>query len=137
MSDASGSDVSLFLEKAEESLAGADSECANGRYNNCANRAYYPSFQAAIAALVRIGIGPSAHDKQWRHDAVQAQFSEQLINRRKLYPAALQSVLERCALLRSRADYKTQKVTGSQALRALRHSRELVEAVTRRGGPVS
>jgi hypothetical protein len=30
----------VFLAKAEESLAGADSEFANGRYNNCANRCY-------------------------------------------------------------------------------------------------
>ncbi len=29
-----------YLEKAIESLAGAESECANRRYNNCANRCY-------------------------------------------------------------------------------------------------
>jgi len=40
----------VFLAKAEESLAGAESEFVNGRYNNCANRCYYASFQAAIAA---------------------------------------------------------------------------------------
>src|SRR5205823_6359850 len=42
-------------DKALESLAGAESELANGRYNNAANRAYYACFQAAIAALQRAG----------------------------------------------------------------------------------
>lgn len=41
----------LLLEKARESLAGAESEFSNERYNNCANRAYYAVFQAAIVAL--------------------------------------------------------------------------------------
>ena len=42
--------VESFLVKAEESLAGAESEYVNGRYNNCANRCYYACFQAAIAS---------------------------------------------------------------------------------------
>jgi hypothetical protein len=32
------------LLKAEESLAAAASELANGRYNSCANRCYYACF---------------------------------------------------------------------------------------------
>lgn len=47
-----------FLEKALESLAGAQSEFANGRFNNVANRCYYAAFQAAIVALQRAGLGP-------------------------------------------------------------------------------
>lgn len=132
MSD--GSRTASFLEKAEESLAGAASEHANGRFSNCANRAYYAVFQAAIEALQRIGIGPSLRDRQWRHDAVRAQFSEQLINRRKLYPAALRETLERGAHLRVRADYSTEKVTAGDARRALRRSQEFVEAVRSQGG---
>ena len=45
-----------FLNKSEESLAGAESEYANDRYDNCANRCYYACFQAAIAALLQAGI---------------------------------------------------------------------------------
>ena len=41
---------SAFLDKALESLAGAESEFVNERYNNTANRAYYAVFHAAIAA---------------------------------------------------------------------------------------
>lgn len=62
----------IFFAKAEGSLAGAESEFVNGRYNNCANRCYYACFQAAIAALAREGIAPSA--SQWGHGFVQAQF---------------------------------------------------------------
>ena len=43
----------IFLDKAAESFAGAESELANGRFNNCANRCYYACFQAAIVALLR------------------------------------------------------------------------------------
>ncbi len=74
----------IFLAKAEESLAGAESEFVSGCYNNCANRCYYACFQAAIAALQQAGI--RARGGQWGHDFVQAQFIGQLINRRRLYP---------------------------------------------------
>ena len=49
----------LYLSKAEESLAGAVSEFANSRYNNCANRCYYGCFQAAVSALYSAGLDPS------------------------------------------------------------------------------
>jgi len=63
----SEAEAELFLEKAGEALAGAESEFANGRYNNCANRCYYACFQAAIAALTRVGTGRSvAPDSSWK-----------------------------------------------------------------------
>ena len=120
--------------KAEESLAGAVSEYANGRYNNCANRAYYACFQAAIAALVRVGIGPAGHADQWGHDFVQAQFVGQLINRRKLYPSDQRETLIRGLRLRQTADYTTERVSDVQASRGLARARELVTAVGARGG---
>src|SRR5688500_17071878 len=40
-----------FLARAKESLAGAESEFGNERYNNVANRAYFACFHAAVAAL--------------------------------------------------------------------------------------
>lgn len=66
-----------FLEKALESLAGAESEFVNGRYNNSANRCYYAAFQAAIAALQRAGVRPSRG--QWGHEFVPSQFEGVLI----------------------------------------------------------
>ncbi len=131
MSDVRRADA--FLAKAAESLAGAESECAAGRFNNCANRAYYACFQAAIAALIRAGFGPSGSDGEWRHAPVQALFSQQLVNRRKIYPASLQMVLERGALIRATADYQETSVGRTEAVRWLRRSREFVEAVQQRG----
>lgn len=83
----------VYLEKAQENLAAAQSEFINGRYNSCASRAYYACFQAAIFALVRAGIHPSGRDDYWRHDFVQAEFNGQLVNRRKAYPAGLRTTL--------------------------------------------
>ncbi len=124
----------LYLAKAAESLASAESDFAAGRYNSCANRAYYACFQAAVAALVRAGIGPSPRDRQWRHAAVQAQFVEQLINRRKHYSPAFRDTFERLVRLRHTADYRPDLVNAAQADRAVRRAREFVESVQGRQG---
>jgi uncharacterized protein (UPF0332 family) len=120
---------SVFLAKAEESLAGAENEFANGRYNNCANRCYYACFQAAIAALLRADRSPRNPRGQWGHDFVQAEFIGQLINRRKVYPSNLREVLERSYMLRQLADYQAEFVTKAQASRALSRARQFVETI--------
>ncbi len=117
----------IFLDKAGEALAGAQSEYANGRYNNCANRAYYAYFQAAIAALIAAEITPRG--SQWGHDFVQGQFVGQLINRRKVCSADLRQVLSNTLALRQTADYEHRRVTEREASRALRWARPLLEAV--------
>ena len=127
MSD--GGDSDRYLAKARECRAGAASEHDQGRYNNSANRAYYACFHAAIAALLRIGVGPSGQDDHWRHDAVQAQFVDQLINRRKHYSADLRETLGRGAILRATADYRTDLVSETQSIRSLRRSRAFLDAV--------
>jgi uncharacterized protein (UPF0332 family) len=118
-----------FLEKSEENLAAATSELSAGRYNASANRAYYAAFHAAICALARVGIRPPGREGYWGHDFVQAQFSGQLVNRRKLYPSGLRSVLNDLATLREQADYRTQSVDEIQARRAVRKAEDLVGAV--------
>lgn len=65
----------LFLAKALESLTGAESKLANGRYNNSANRAYYACYQAAVAALCRAGVRPPGGGDEWSHSFVAAQFT--------------------------------------------------------------
>ena len=122
----------LFLEKALESLAGAESEAVNGRYNNSANRSYYASFQAAIAALLLAGTRPPG-GAEWGHGHVAAQF-DGLINRRKLYPAEHRGVLIRNRDLRRRADYTEDAVTRIEATRALQRTRRLVAAFRTGGG---
>lgn len=124
----------LYFAKAEESLAGAESEFINGRYDNCANRSYYACFQAAICALMRVGVTPSGAQDAWAHTYVQARFVGDLINRRKLYPADLRDVLSRTLFVRQVADYKEQPVSEAQASRVARHARRFVEAIQAGGG---
>jgi uncharacterized protein (UPF0332 family) len=127
-------DYDEFLEKAEESFAGAESEFVNSRYNNCANRCYYAVFQAAIYALAQAGITPPSREAEWGHEFVRSHFIGQLINRRKLYPTALRPVLEQNRALRRTADYKRDQVTEARAARAIRRTEELLAAVRRGGG---
>ena len=121
----------IFLAKAQEALTGAESEYANARYNNSANRCYYACFQADVSALIQAGVQPRG--TQWGHQFVQAEFAGQLINRRKFYPSNLRDVLSRLVLLRQQADYESGHIPQTQALRAVRRARALVEAVQRGG----
>ena len=125
-------DIEVFLAKAEESLAGAESEFAAGRYNNCANRCYYSCFQAVIAAFIRADIGPRGGRPEWGHGFVHSQFVEQLINRRKEYPGTLRDLLPRIMLLRHAADYDPNHVGRREVARALRQTHDYVEAVRAR-----
>ncbi len=127
------SSSTFIFEKADESLAGAESEAANGRYNNSANRSYYASFQAAIAALIQAGVRPSGGGTSWDHGFVAAQFAT-LINRRKLYPAEHRSTLVHNRDLRRRADYTDSDVTATEASRALQRTRRLIAAIRTGGG---
>jgi uncharacterized protein (UPF0332 family) len=122
-------DVAIYLAKAMESLEGAESELANRRYNNCANRCYYACFQAAIAALLPAGVQARSAKGYWRHQTIHATFVEQLINRRRRYPASLRAVLVTNFKLRQEADYETDGISEVQAHRAVRRSREFVNAI--------
>ncbi len=65
---------------------------------------YYACFQAAVAALLREGVGPQGG--YWGHEYVPAQFGGVLINRRHRYPTDLRGGLERGYILRQTADYE-------------------------------
>jgi uncharacterized protein (UPF0332 family) len=121
-----------YFQKARESLAGAESEYVNRRYNNCANRSYYACFQAAVYALSQAGIRPRGTRAQWGHDFVQAEFIGQLIHRRKVYPTSLREALIRTFVLRQAADYGQESVGETQVYRVLQRASEFVEAI---GGP--
>jgi uncharacterized protein (UPF0332 family) len=125
---------SIYLEKAHESLAGAVSEYANSRYNNCANSCYYACFQAAVHALTDAGVPYRGTFTTWPHERLQAEFVGQLINRRKVYPAELRDTLPRTYALRQAGDYKRDHVSETQAFRALRRARTFVQTVMARGG---
>ena len=123
----------VFLAKARDSFFGAESEFANRRYDNCADRCYYACFQAAIAGLIRAGIRPTGQQADWSHSFVQARFAGELIGRRKLYSASLREVLSRTFILRKVADYEPNRVSQTQASRALRSAHEFLSAVETKG----
>jgi uncharacterized protein (UPF0332 family) len=127
--------IEIYLLKAEDCLAGAASEYANGRYDNCANRAYYACFQAAIAALLREGIRPPGQATRWGHEFVQARFVGDLMNRRRMYPAQMREALFRGMELRLTADYKTERVSAIQASRQVARARAFVDAIIAKGAP--
>jgi uncharacterized protein (UPF0332 family) len=117
-----------FLAKAEESLAGAESEQAAGRHNNCANRCYYAAFQATVAALIRAGVTPRGPRTEWGHDFVQAEFAR-LISRRKLYPTERRGTLMTLMALREQADYDPDPVSAREVSQAMRSARSFVALV--------
>ena len=118
--------------KAQENLASAQSEYINGRYNACANRLYYTSFHAAIAALLDASL--PARTRAWGHGYVQAQFAGELITRRKIFAAEFRDTLTVLLELRTKADYDQAPVTQREAGRALRRAEAFVNAVAARGG---
>jgi uncharacterized protein (UPF0332 family) len=123
--------VQVFWAKALENAESAASEFISHRCNASANRAYHAVFQAAIVALLRAGIRPPG--PQWGHAFVQAQFSGQLIMRRKIYPSGLRDTLPRLEELRERADYGDTHVSQAQAQRAVRRAQEFLGAVQQGG----
>ncbi len=118
-----------WLEKARQSLQGAESEYANQRYDNAANRAYYACFQAAVAALMDAGQQPTTGEGTRSHSVIQASFARELIHRRKVYPANLGSVLQDLYGLRQQADYSTILTSEIRCKRVLAKARLFVAAV--------
>jgi len=116
-----------FFTKATENIEAAELLFENRLYNASANRAYYAGFQAAIAALENIGI---KFDRV-RHEAVQANFAAELVQKRKIYGNHLKSYLMDLQNVRNFADYKLKFVSKKVAYRQLKKARELVEDVTK------
>jgi uncharacterized protein (UPF0332 family) len=112
-------EAQAYIAKAAESLASAQDDFTAGRYNSCANRAYYACFQAAIAALLMAGVQPANPRGEWSHEFVQSQFNGVLVNRRKLYPASLHRVLRDTIEIREKADYTASGVNERVARRVL------------------
>lgn len=71
-----------FLTKAKQNIKAAEVLLENELYDALANRAYYAALHAAVAALANIGIKT---DDRISHETTQANFSAELIQRRKPY----------------------------------------------------
>jgi uncharacterized protein (UPF0332 family) len=120
-----------WLEKARQSLQGAESEYANQRYDNAANRAYYACFHAAIAALMNIGALELTGKGTPSHAFVQATFARELIHRRKVFSAEMASLLLDLLLLRQQADYSTIPINDLRIKRMLEKARAFVATARR------
>src|SRR3990172_5250648 len=117
----------LFLDKARESLASAHADFAAGRFNSCANRAYYAAFQAAIAALIHAGV--QGREDIWSHRFVMSECSSTLVRRIHLLPSSLSSALNALMEKRNVADYESRSVSKQESRRSLRRAGEIVSAV--------
>jgi uncharacterized protein (UPF0332 family) len=124
-----GTDAEAYLAKAAESLASAEADPAAGRFNSSANRAYYACFQAAVAALIHFGLHVADPRPAPGHDATQALFARELVQRRKVFPAELRRTLPELIGIRHAADYWATGVSEREAARALARARGFVEAV--------
>jgi uncharacterized protein (UPF0332 family) len=116
--------INEFLTKAQENLTAAALLFEHELYNASANRAYYATFQAAIAALANIGIHTNRS-----HEATQAQFASKLIKRRKVYPSHLKSYLMDLQKVRDFADYKEYSISKKEAGRQLKKATEFVSMI--------
>jgi len=114
-----------FLNKAKENLTAAQVCFDNGLFNACANRAYYSALQAAIAALAHRGIKRDKID----HGQVQADFSSELINRRKIYPSKFKSYLPDIQFVRNQADYSGENVSKQRAAKRLSMTYEFTDFI--------
>ncbi len=114
-----------FLTKAKENLRAAQICFDNGLYNACANRFYYAALQAAFAALCDKGIRRDKID----HGQVQADFSGELIRKRKVYPAKLKSYLSDMQFVRNKADYTEVSISKQRAGKWLSRAKEMLESI--------
>lgn len=114
-----------FFKKARNNLAVAQICFDNGFYDDCANRAYYGVFHAAIAALPDRGIKKDKFDHKW----VQAEFSHSLIKRQKVYPGKLKSYLMKMQMVRDRTDYSHDNVSKAEARQQVHKAEEMIRLI--------
>ena len=116
-----------WMVKAAENLAVADWCQEQGHFNACANRFYYAMFHAALAALLKHGMKPSG--EKIGHDWVQANFSGQLIHRRKVFPRKFRQYLVKAFRVRVAADYQLMPVSKNLVTNELKKAREFVNTI--------
>lgn len=114
-----------FLHKARKNLDAAQLCFDNGFYDACANRSYYASLQAAVAALADKGLKKDRIDHKW----VQAEFSGKLIKARKIYPTKLKSYLPDMQALRNDADYSDEITSRKLASEQLCMAKEMLSLI--------
>ncbi|NUO84122.1 HEPN domain-containing protein [candidate division KSB1 bacterium] len=120
-------DHQVWVEKANENLASAQLCFEQGHFNACSNRLYYAMFHAGLAALAKAGL--SSMNKKISHDWLQANFSRQLIQQRKIFTAKFRSYLSDAQSIRDITDYKRFSVSQDSASRELKKAKEFVNMI--------
>jgi hypothetical protein len=82
-------------------------------------------FQAAQVALEHDGL----RQEKWSHHGLQAAFTTELIQRRKIYPASMRDHLVSGLNIRQAADYRDAGVSQKTAQRLLQKAAAFVSAV--------
>jgi uncharacterized protein (UPF0332 family) len=118
----------VYLSKARNSLRTAQSAYEQGDFDSCASRAYFAVLQAEIAALIKL---TEFRQEQWRHERVQAEFNQRLIQARKVFPASLRSTHDDLIGRRHTADYTDQLISARTAERCLRKGAEMFTTIER------
>jgi uncharacterized protein (UPF0332 family) len=121
-------DWQIYLAKAKNGLRTAQSAHAQGDFDSCASRAYFAVFHSEIAALIKL---TEFRQVQWRHERVQAEFNQRLIQARKVFPASSRSTHDDLIGRRHTADYTDQLVSARTADRCLRKAAEMFTTIAR------
>ena len=121
-------DWQTYLAKAKNSLATAQHAYEQRDFDSCTSRAYFAVFQAEIAALIKL---TEFRQEQWRHERVQAEFNQRLIQARKVFPASLRSTHDDLIGRRHTADYTDQLISAGTAERCVRKAAEMFTTIER------
>jgi uncharacterized protein (UPF0332 family) len=122
------SDARAFLDKATQSLAGAERELQALAFDNVANRSYYAAFQAALALLIEAHTVSSAKIGDMSHERVRSMFAG-FVRRSKTMNGVDRAWLDELAAARTAADYFVTPTGEKRARRVKAKARQLVEAV--------
>jgi uncharacterized protein (UPF0332 family) len=114
-----------YRSKALESLAGAQSELANRRYNNAANRSYYAAYNAVIVLLLR----NDYQSQDWSHRDIQTLYAREIVARRKLLPSEFRNHISDLLSARLRGDYGKRVVSRGQAAAAFADTETLLRRI--------
>lgn len=114
-----------MLERAKELLQLAELALDHKLYNGCALCCYAALFWAAIHALEHHRFS----QPEWSHGGLRQKFTNELIQKRQIYPPRFGSWLSDAYDERTKAHYKPQGAGVKRTRRLVEHVREFVAKV--------
>lgn len=114
-----------FHNKAKRGIEDAKLLFNAERYDAAANRAYYACYHAAIALLARFSIEHKENPHAW----VQAQFSSEIIHRRKIFPREMNPYLQDIRRVRHAADYSEDALSRKTVTHQLKQAKYFVSSL--------